>query len=238
MRMRICIVDQCSGTKAVPDNVERFDEGVLARWSRDELLDRPNVPAVPAGQLYDGRQQRLISEATRMLRAGGDSVDRVFISAGFGVVDEGTELPPYDVTFSGRSTESIVQRAETLSIQRDLRQYIESGGPYEVMFFALGTEYYRSFDLQELMDAVPDTTAIILFNREGDADAHENVRSISARIGEAKEHQTAVIGLKGRYLRNFAEHRQRGASVSSEADVVSYCERGGTQQTGFEEYQS
>lgn len=236
--MRILIVDQCSSTKDVPDAAESFDEQTLKTHSREELLTRDHVHAVPARDLYDGQQQRLISSAVDRLRNVGDSVDRVFISAGFGVIDETTVLPPYDVTFNGCSDDEITERATTLGIQEDLHRCIESGGPYDVIFFALGDDYYRSFDLRELLNAVPTPTKIILFNQEDIADKHEHVRSISARNGEAKEHETPVIALKGRYLQNFAKHREDERDVERLEDIVSYCTTASTEQTGLEEYES
>lgn len=236
--MRFLIVDQCSHTKAIPDAVERFDDQTLTSHSREELLDRAHVPAVPAGELYDGQQQRLISSATDRLRATGDSVDRVFISAGFGIVDETTELPPYNVTFTDRSDDAITQRARTLEIHGDLQRYIQSGSPYDAIFFALGKNYYLSFDLAELLATIPDTTKIILFNREGVATAHPNVCSIPARTGEAKEQGTIVVALKGQYLLNFAKHREQGMDVNGLADIVSYCTTPITEQTGIEDYRS
>lgn len=236
--MRILIVDQCSSTKDVPDAAESFDEQTLKTHSREDLLTRKHVHAVPACDLYDGQQQRLISSAVDRLRDVGDSVDRVFISAGFGVVDEATVLPPYDATFTDRSDDEITERATALGIQEDLHRCIESGGPYDVIFFALGGDYYQSFDLRELLNAVPASTKVILFNQEEIADEYEHVRSISARNGEAKEYETPVISLKGRYLQNFAEHREDERDVEGVEDIVSYCTTASTEQTGVEDYES
>lgn len=236
--MRLLIIDQCSGSKNVPEDFDQFDESDLEIHTREELIDRQGVPALPARDLYRGRQQQFVGNAVDRLRENGDSVDRIFISAGFGVVDEETKLPPYNVTFSDYSEEEIEDRSHKLGIHEDILHRIRTTPVYDVVFFILGTDYYQSLDLIEIMEELPDSTIGVLFNQDGRTDPYRNVISIPARTDEAKENGTIVVALKGRYLQNFAEHRAHGATVENPDDIEMYCTTEYTTQSTIEEYDS
>jgi len=234
--MRILIVDQCSGSKDVPDSAPVFDAADIDEHGREGLLARDEVPAIPARRLYTGRQQKYIDSAVDRLRAAGDTVDRMYVSAGFGLVDERTELPPYNMTFADMSADEIDERATLLSIASDVREAVDTDPPYDVVVFALGNDYYRACDLQAVLDALPSETIAVVFNREDITADRANVVSIPARTTEAKEHGTIVVALKGSYLQNFARHRTEGAIVDEIGDVVEYCTTEPTTQTGFGEF--
>ncbi|MEA5409613.1 hypothetical protein VB773_19890 [Haloarculaceae archaeon H-GB2-1] len=89
----VLIIDQCSGSKEFPDDAPVFDADETLQFSRQDLLARDNVPGVAARDLYTGRQQNYVRDAVRRLRSNGHSVDRYFISAGFGLVAEDDHLP-------------------------------------------------------------------------------------------------------------------------------------------------
>lgn len=236
--MRILIIDQCSGYKSVPEWFDPFDIEDLNKYSREELLDRDQVPSYPARDLYQGRQQQFITEAVDRLRDAGDTVDRVFISAGFGVVGENTHLPPYDVSFNDLSDTEIQARSTELGIQETILDKIETESAYDLIFFALGNGYYEALSLPRIVESISQSTFVVLFNKEQVADRYENVTSIPARNAEAKEQGTIVVGLKGRYLQNFAEHRQHGRTVDELDTVPDYCESGYTTQSGLDDYDS
>lgn len=237
--MRILIVDQCSGRKDIPSSFdEPYDEADIDSSSLDELREREGVPTQRARQLYQGRQQTYVSKAVDALREAGDTVERIFISAGFGVVDEEALLPPYDVTFADMTASEIQNRAENLEIQAGVKQRLEASPPFDIVFLALGSDYYRSLDLEAVLGSLPESTVGVVFNQEEVASGFENVISIPARNREAKEHGTIVVALKGRYLQNFAEHRANDVTVEGPDDVFEYCTTEYTTQAGFGEYDS
>lgn len=235
--MRILIVDQCSGAKKSSSRNEALDEATIDAESKASLVTKNGVESYRAEELYEGRQQQRITEAKQLLERAGDEVDRVFISAGFGVVDAQEELPLYDVTFSNMTNTEIDERASKLGIHEDLRDLIV-GGEYDIVFFALGSDYYRSARLDELLPAVSDKTFVVLFNREEFADEYDNGISIAARTPQAKAYGTIVVALKGEYLYNFASHRESGEKVEGIDDIKTYCTEEPASQTGLEDYSS
>lgn len=234
--MRILIVDQCSSSKDFPDWFEPLDESTVDGGTLEELLEVEKVPKLPAKDLYIGRQQRLISRAVEQLRAFGDEVDRVFISAGFGVIDEDAHLPPYDVSLTGRPKQEILKRVDKLDIQASLRDLIAQKPTYDVVFFALGQDYYLGIDLRELIDELQDGTMVVLFNQESTAEGYELVLSIPARTDEARENGATVVSLKGQFIKNFSDHRKQGAEVEEPEDLRGYCMSEITNQVHLEDF--
>lgn len=234
--MRILIIDQCSAAKEVPEWFDPLNEETIDSSSLQKLRAKERTPLLPARNLYRGRQQTYISEATDQLRSAGDTVDRLFISAGFGLIDEDTSLPPYDLTFKDFSNDEIDERATKLEIEERLVNHIKTESPYDIVFLALGSDYYRSIYLEEFIDNLAEQTICVLFNLEAVAEGRENVVSISARNGDSKEHGEIVVALKGKYLKNFAEHREHGHLVEKPEDVVKLCTTEYTTQTEFERF--
>ena len=235
--MRILIVDQCSSAKKASDRNEPLDMDDIDSAPKETLVDRDGVESYWAEELYEGRQQQRITEAKRLLETAGDEVDRVFISAGFGVVDSSDELPLYDVTFADMSAEEIDNRAKKLRIHEDLRELIVSSD-YDIVFFALGSDYYRSAKLGELLPDVSEDTFIVFFNRDEFEEEYDNGISIPARTSQAKAYGTIVVALKGEYLRNFASHRASGEEIESVDDIKTYCQEESSPQAGLDDYSS
>ena len=201
----ILVIDQCSGSKNVPEDAPTFGEEETLQFSREDLLARDNVPGIAAGDLYNGRQQNYVKSAVRRLMRQGHDVDRYFVSAGFGLVTEDEYLPPYEVTFSSMNVSDIRERSGKLDIQKDLRRLLQEAD-YDVVFFTLGKDYYTSIDIDAMVQEVRSDRIGVVFNRELVEDQFDNIESIPARTEDAKEHGTIVVGLKGHYMKNFARH--------------------------------
>ena len=234
--MRILIVDQCSGSKQCPDWFDAFDAETIDSHSLAGLRARAQTPIYPAHDLYTGQQQKYINEAVNRLREVGDTVDRCYISAGFGFVSESTELPPYEVTFRNYDTAGIRERSENLGIETDLLDWVETESAYDLVFLALGSDYYEALDLSRVLNTIPESTMVVLFNREGDTERHQNTVSIPARAAEAKEQGSTVVALKGHYLKQFAASRANGRTVKSPSELVECCTTEQTRQSGLDAY--
>jgi hypothetical protein len=220
--MKILVIDQCSGSKEFPDSAESYGAEEIDESTLEELRTRDETVSIRARDLYTGRQQRYITQAIEQLEVrAGDSVDRYFISAGFGVVDDTEELPPYNVTFNDYPPEEIERRASKLGIERDLLELLDE--EYDLVFLALGSEYYRTFDLSTVLGSVSSDTWVVCFNCASEAAAFDNAVALPARTEQAKQQETIVVALKGKYLQNFADHRSHGAQVTSPEDIETYC---------------
>lgn len=233
--MDILVIDQCSGSKDYPGNAESYNAAAIDGSTLEDLRAREGTVSIRARDLYAGRQQQYIGEAIEQLEARvGDSVDRYFVSAGFGVVDEDEELPPYNVTFNDYSPSEIRKRASELGIEGDLLELLDE--EYDLVFLALGSEYYRTFDLSTVLGSVSPDTWVACFNIESETAAFDNAVSLPARTEQAKQQETIVVALKGKYLQNFANHRSHGAQVTSAEDIETYCTTAYETQSDFGAY--
>ncbi|WP_435344857.1 DUF6884 domain-containing protein [Haloarchaeobius sp. HRN-SO-5] len=232
----VLVIDQCSGSKDVPGDAYVFDADETLQFSRDELLARANVHGVAAKDLYTGRQQGFVKEAVRRLEEQGHDVQRYFVSAGFGLVSADDLLPPYEVTFSSMNVGEIRERSRALHIQEDVERVLAEAD-YDVVFFTLGSDYYTSIDIDEMVQEVRADRIGVVFNRELVDEQFDNVVSVAARTDDAKNHGTIVVGLKGLYMKNFAR-RIDDVDVLEPTVIEELCRRvDGPAQTAVERYQ-
>ena len=211
----ILIIDQCSGSKYVPEGMCELDIDEVDSHSKEELLKRENIHGVAASDLYTGRQQESITSAVRRLRSDGHDVQRYFISAGFGLVGEDEKLPPYEVTFSSMKVAQIRSRSAMLNIQDDVTKVLTQSD-FDIVFFSLGKDYYKSIDIDQMVQQVRPDQIGVVFNRDLVDDQYDNIVSVPARTEDAKRHGTIVIGLKGLYLEHFAKNLSDAAKIDPE----------------------
>ncbi|WP_248908172.1 DUF6884 domain-containing protein [Halocatena marina] len=232
----ILVIDQCSGVKEAPESAPVFDINELDGVSRKELLNQKNVPEIAARDLYTGRQQKYIKQAVRRLSSEGYNVTRYFISAGFGLVSENEALPPYEVTFNSMRVNEIRERSARLNIKEDVEKVL-SEYDYDLVFFALGSDYYTSIDIDQMVQKIPPNRIGVVFNREIVDEQFDNIVSVPARTEDAKEHSTIVIGLKGRYLQNFARYLNNTGDLTPKKieQLCRHVEEEPT-QVAFEKY--
>jgi hypothetical protein len=102
----------------------------------------------------------------------------------------------------------------------------------------LGSDYYRSANLEELLPDVSEETFVVFFNQEAFEEEYDNGLSIAARTPEAKAYGTIVVALKGEYLRNFATHRVENHEVETIEDIEVYCTEAVESQAGLDDYSS
>lgn len=234
--MNIFIVDQCCKRKSHPDDCSVFGQETIDQNSREDLINRSDSCGIPAKDLYQGRQQQAISQAVTTLRADGHSVTRIFISAGFGVVQELTPLPPYNVTFKGMGKATIRDRADELQINKDLAHRISTVDQPDVAFLPLGSDYLEAIDLDQVLETLPNVTNVVLFNQEDRTESEECLVSLSARNQDASQYGVNAIELKGHYLERFASRVSDEGPPDDSEELISYCRDDLTSQTGFDRF--
>lgn len=232
--MRVLIIDQCSGRKNLPDDCRELEETEIDELDIQKLLQTGDIVSRRARRLYDGRQQRKITEAVDQLRAVDVDVDRCFVSAGFGLVDEDQELPAYDVTF--RNESHARERGEKLGLYSSVSNAARE--QFDIVFFPLGEQYYEAMNVDQIVPELAEDALVVVFNRE-ELDSHnENVLSLPANTETGSKYGGGVIGVKGSYLQNFAENVASGSTVESLDDIKQLCTTTPTEQTGFDRFEN
>lgn len=233
--MRILVLDQCSATKSYPDGSPTFSLDDLENRSREDLLSEDGVAATKARNLYNGRQQTRIDAAVDALREAGHEVDRYFVSAGFGLVEESDFLPPYNVTFHDFSDDEIQERAENLGLREAVSNLLKSNPTYDMAFLALGNDYYKAIGFPDVLDSPSETTTIV-FNGKDAIKPGSDVLSLPARTDEARELGVTVLELKGKYLQNFARNLIERGPFHSKMGIRDSCLNNWTRQTEFTDH--
>ncbi len=216
MGLDVLIISPCSGTK-------RFDavigpEEIDSRERTELLTEHPNSVA-SAAEMYTGREHEHIESAVQELSEFAN-VDWRIISAGFGVLSAGTEIPSYECTFS--EIEQVRQRAERMNldvdtmtnnelvaavgreknIPQDLRQILAKG--YDLVFVALGTKYLIA--AQEALTSLPKETTAFAFASKGSKEFIGDCYWIPATESERSQLVTTWLELRGRELLTLAEN--------------------------------
>lgn len=235
--MRILIIDQCSGTKSHPEDYPVVNQEETKSEDPESLLESLGIEGIRAKDLYDGKQQRRITEAIHALTTKGHNVERFFVSAGFGLVNEDQRLPPYEATFNSMSQAEIAERAERFQLTQRARELIDNVG-FDVVFLALGAKYYDTIDLNGLLSSTPVETTVVLFNQEEIEEGYEQVISVPARTEEGKQFGSTVVGLKGTYLKNFSAALCDSKDSVTPDEAAEYCQTDHStgSQSGIDNY--
>ncbi len=234
--MHVLIIDQCSSDKSYPAGSTTYEKDDLEGVLKDDLLARSDTARIPAQKLYAGRQQEKVGNAVTSLRQNGHDVSRYFVSAGFGLVEEDEDLPPYEVTFNEMSASEIAEWTVELDLRDDITSVLSGADSVDIVFLPLGGTYYDSIELDAVLPHIPEDTIGVVFNQPEIAAEYGNVISVPAGRPEAKEQQTIAVALKGKLLENFASHLEAGKEVTSKEDVKTFCAAEYPPQAGFDEF--
>lgn len=155
--------------------------------------------------MYTGNQSRELTKGVDGFRQIEDvEVRFLIISAGFGLLGEEEEVPPYECSFSGMGKMQILKRSRMLSINTDVVKVSHEG--FDLAYLALGKDYLTALG-GGWQSNVRGT--IVAFEKDlvGQKYAkipagNQTVRSFSSK--GYKIHGAA--GFKGDLLRILAEH--------------------------------
>jgi len=156
--------------------------------------------ALRASDLYTGWQHRDMMTGVNALRQrfGAECCSVKIISAGYGLVDEGRTLVPYNATFQHKRPKWIQERAQRLGIPQDLRQTIQN---FEIVLFLLGKEYLLS--THPPLVPAPKQRFVFLTSQR-DIPMHSSSTIISAGDNETRAFHTIATRLKGKMFELFA----------------------------------
>lgn len=94
----------------------------------------------PARELYTSSRIQGFANLVDSLRSEGHDVAYHILSAKHGLVEESTELKPYDETFSGQDDRTVARRGEQLGVYEDLVEAISQFGPSRI-FLGVSRDY-------------------------------------------------------------------------------------------------
>jgi hypothetical protein len=194
--MRVLVLTSCTDKKAVetdaPLTADDFDDpGRLAAGEA-----RLNTLMRSAGVMYTGQHHLRAMRGVQAMRTelGTAGVVVAIISAGYGVVDEGRLIAPYDVTFSGRSTTAIRARGARLGVPVAARDVLPD---HDVVFQILGSDYLTS--LAPPLGPSGDQR-LVVFAKPSEKRIASTSVVIPAGKTETRRWGAGYLALKGRML--------------------------------------
>ncbi len=202
----VLIISSCGKLKTIslPNQPTCKDlEGHEQREAAKREFKQHNTKA---GLLYTGEQAKFIRKSVDVLRTYC-SVDYKILSAGFGLVDEHDLLPPYDCSFTDKTTKEILTMAEGLFILEGAKQLAKK--KYDLVYLALGKNYLTA--LGDLGILASNSDQVIHFNPNLRTES-SNIVSVNQKPIVEKEHNQQIfkvpiggyIRAKGSLLLNYA----------------------------------
>lgn len=195
--MRVLVLTSCTGEKASRSDkalrVEDFDDPARLRAGEERLTRLLR----PAAVMYTGQQHVRAMRGVQAMRGvlGPQGVDVAIVSAGYGLIQEGRMIAPYDVTFTGMSSRAIRERGARLGLPRAVRTELRG---YELVFSLLGSAYLTA--ITPPLPAEPGQR-IVYFAKPGEA-ALVAAGEVLVPAGkhEAGRYGAGLVALKGRML--------------------------------------
>ena len=223
--MKILVFASCSKTKVIKYPNQPTCNEITSKESLRQY--QKSIPEKrKAADLYRGSLNISINSAIKQLREIFE-VSYYIVSAGFGIVNENDEIPPYECSFVNMNKKEIKERAEFLQIQDDYQKIIQRENP-EFIYLALGKDYL--FSLGDWDSNLPCKT--IAFN-ESNSDKVITLPANHIAVKEASKMSGlpihGIVGYKGdllllttRYLKNKDDPVQALKDILNDPDGLVY----------------
>lgn len=186
---------------------------VIDKLGRERLVERGDLKdmVLPARDMYLGGQHIYTVRAVDILRSipSVKCVDFYILSAGFGLLEEYTLIPPYECTFGIMNREEIRRRSRKLGIEKKLLQIFKEKA-YDAGFFLLGVKYL--FAIEEALKSFPDNTLYYFYVSRGGSrivPRKENFVSLIVNKFKVKEFNVSRFEVKGFLFYNLAKKLSR-----------------------------
>jgi len=206
LALRIFVLGSCTAKK----KFKRLDITceVIDKFGREKLIEREDLKdmVLPARDMYLGGQHLYTVKAVDILRSipSVECVDFYILSAGFGLLEEKTLIPPYECTFGDMSKEEIRRRSKRLRIEEKLLKILERE-KYDIAFFLLGVKYLIA--IEEALKSFPTNTLHYFYVSRGGSriiSRKENFSLIFIDKFKARKYHVSRFEIKGFLFYNLA----------------------------------
>lgn len=192
--MKITVITQCTGQKAVTDpnqlTMEDFRKGAEHVAHRTESF---NERRLSAEVLYTGQQHLRLMRGVRQARENGAQVDVWVVSAGYGMVRSEDLLAPYEATFNDLSKRVAIDWANQLGIPQAISSVLSR--PADVAIVLLGGRYLECCRIDRIQELGAPTIALC---------GQSAVRQFPAKFhpwvlqeSDTRRFKVGMVGIKG-----------------------------------------
>ena len=139
--------------------VERDDPpGTGVAWMGDQREAELVNSMRPAGMLYSGEQHVRLMKGVQAAREQGAKVRVSILSAGYGVVEEGQSIAPYEMPFNTMKKKESQAWATMLDIQKGVREALDA--PSDMTLILLGDRYLQACEFASITSLHSPTWAL------------------------------------------------------------------------------
>jgi hypothetical protein len=204
-KIRVRIITSCTGEKKVhPDNQLLLADFQAGTFFKPELESF----ALPGGEMYTGLQHQRLMDGIRQFRDSGREVKLSIVSAGYGLIDEGQSIQPYEATFTGMPKKALKEWGARLGLPKTLKAKLEESADLQLVL--LGDTYLDACDLDSTLDLTAPTIFLCGAAAQKKLPKVKNAGQVVLANKDAKRFSCGLVGLKGevakRLLRHVADH--------------------------------
>lgn len=233
--MKLLVITSCTGEKVVSDpkqlTLRDFQKG------RDHVRARESAlkdKLTRADEIYTGQQHvRLMRGVTEAGQAKVD-LDLHILSAGYGLVQAGRKLAPYEATFQGMKKPELRAWADALGVPKAFRKAVSE--PYDLGLVLLGDDYLAACTLDGTVRFGGPTLLFCGRNTLKKLPKLGNLHAIALSNAEAKRFSCGLVALKGeltaRILKHVAADPAFALTLAASTDVLGLIEEPTTAASG------
>ncbi len=138
--MRVLVVGSCGKKKLYSSSKEPGCQDISGSDSIRHWKQKLSSLCVPVRDMYTGPQNSELVKAVDLLRTiPSVKVQLNIISAGFGLLEEGELVPPYDCSFTTMKMAEVRTRSKELKLHASFAHLLES--EFDFVYLALGKRY-------------------------------------------------------------------------------------------------
>ena len=158
LSIKILVISACSKEKSLyPKNILSLSD--LRTVEQRRMVLESDIEKFEAKNLYSSERIKLVNSTVYELRTICDRVDLFFLSAGFGLINENTFIPSYDVTFSNKTGTEVKQMAQDLGLEQSIKSLPNH---YDIIFLDLSQQYLQA--LYPYTTLLSKTKELVVFN--------------------------------------------------------------------------
>jgi hypothetical protein len=192
------VVTSCTGLKEARPGVpllgrRDFEAGArtIETWHREHRGELR-----PAERMYRGQHHLRLMRGVDRARAAGLEVRLSIVSAGYGVIDGGVRIAPYEATFQGMAAQERREWARALDIPRALDRVLSAAGG--VTLVLLGDEYLDACALTDRLVPPGCPTLIVCGPRTAlKLPPLAGLHPLVVRLEDTRRFRCGLVGLKG-----------------------------------------
>jgi hypothetical protein len=199
--MRVRIITSCTGEKKVhPEN-----QLILADFQAGTFF-KPELESfeLTAGEMYTGLQHQRLMGGVQQFREAGQEVELSIVSAGYGLIEEGQNIQPYEATFTGMPKKALKEWGARLGLPKTLKARLEE--PADLQLVLLGDTYLVACCLDSTLDLKAPTFFLCGSAAQKKLPKVDNAAQVVLANKDAKRFSCGLVGLKGEVARRLLGH--------------------------------